>query len=247
MFCSYININVKSSSKYRSYHQKVVEWDLLDKPKKYVKHCLERISKVEQIDLNDIQVIERNRLFKVKSFSKEKFHQLDLGDKHSFPTCICHDWKKHLMSCKHFLAIFEHKIGISKNSLEDIYRKSPYFNIDYEVFGLDADTSTLYPAADNYVSTGISLSEEKPRENNISIENYRELPLSKQKCKTDFDCREILKQLKSLTIIITDTAALKKLKENLIDARDKFSKHAPVYHGLVVVEHPRAKMQSEKM
>ena len=79
MFCSYINLNVKSSSKYRSYDQKV-EWDLLGKPKKYVKHCLERISKVEQIDSNDIQIIERNRLFKVKSSSKEIFHQLDLGD-----------------------------------------------------------------------------------------------------------------------------------------------------------------------
>ena len=47
MFCSYINLNVKSSSKDRSYHQKVVEWDLLDKPKKYVKQCLGRITKVE--------------------------------------------------------------------------------------------------------------------------------------------------------------------------------------------------------
>ena len=237
MFCNYINLNVKSSSKYRSYHQKVVEWDLLDKPKKYVKHCLERISKVEQIDSNDIQVIERNRLFKVKSSSKEIFHQLDLGDKYSFPTCNCHDWKKHLMPCKHFLALFEHKTGISWNPLGDFHRKSPYFNIDSEAFGLDADTSTLYPAVDNYdVSTDISLSKEKPRENNISIENYREslLPVNKPKCKTDLDCREILKQLKSLTYIITDAATLKELKENLIDVRDKFSKHAPVDHGLVV-------------
>ena len=94
------------------------------------------------------------------------------------------------MPCKHFLALFEHKTGISWNSLRDIYRKSPYFNIDYEVFGLDADTSALYPAADNYdVSTDISLSEEKQRENNISTEKYRVLPLSKQKRKTDFDCR----------------------------------------------------------
>ena len=131
MFCSYINLNVKSSSKYRSYHQKVVEWDLLDKPKKYVKHCLERISKVEQIDSNDIQVIERNRLFKVESSSKEIFHQLDLGNKCSFPTCTCHDWKKHLMPCKHFLALFDDKTGICWNSLADIY-----FNIDYEVFQL---------------------------------------------------------------------------------------------------------------
>ena len=217
MFCNYINLNVKSSSKYRSYHQKVVEWDLLDKPKKYVKHCLERISKVEQIDSNDIQVIERNRLFKVKSSSKEIFHQLDLGDKYSFPTCTCHDWKKHLMLSKLFLALFEHKTGISWNSLGDIYRTSPYFNMDHEVFELDADTSTLYPVADNYdVSTVTSLSEEKPRENNVSIENYRELPLSKQKCKTDFGCREILKQLKLLTYIITDIAALKELKESSV-------------------------------
>ena len=94
---------------------------------------------------------------------------------------------------------------------------SPYFNMDYEVFELDADTSTLYPAADNYdVSTVTSLSEEKPRENNISVENYRELPLSKQKCKTDFGCREILKQLKLLTYIITDIAALKELKESSV-------------------------------
>ena len=49
--------------------------------------------------------------------------------------------------------------------------------------------------------------------NNISIENYRELPLSKQNCKTDFDDRKILKQLKLLTYIITDTAALKELKK----------------------------------
>ena len=110
---------------------------------------------------------------------------------------------------------------------------------------MDADTPTVYPAADNYVSTDISLSEEKPRENNISIENYRELPLSKQKCKTDFDCREVLKQLKPLTYVITDTPALKELKENLIDVRDKFSKHAPLGHSLVV-EHPKAKMELKK-
>ena len=246
MFCSYINPNVKSSSKYCSDHQKVVEWDLLDKPKKYVKHCLERITKVEQIDSNNVQVIETNSLFKVKSSSKKIFHQLDLGDKCSFPTCTCHDWMKHLMPCKHFLALFEHKSGISWNSLGNVFRKLPYFNIDYEVFGLDADTSTVYPTAENNdVSTDISLSEEKPRENNISFENYRELPLSKQKCKTDFDCREILKQLKWLTYIINDTAALKELKENLIDVRDKFSTHAPVNHGLVV-EHLKAKMELEQ-
>ena len=54
-----------------------------------------------------------------------------------------------------------------------------------------------------------------------------------------------MKQLKSLTYIITDTAALKELKENLIDVSDKFSKHAPMDHGLVV-EHPKSKTELEK-
>ena len=122
----------------------------------YVKHCLERISKLEQIDSNDIQVIETNILFKVKSSSKEIFHQLDLEEKYSFPTCTCHDWKKHFMSYKHFFALFEHKTGILWNSLGGIYGKLPYFNIDHEVFGLDADTFTVYPVADDYdVSTKV--------------------------------------------------------------------------------------------
>ena len=126
--------------------------------------------------MNDIQFIERNRLFKVKSSSKEIFHKLDLGDKYSFPTWTCHNWKKHLMPCKHFLALFEHKTGICRNSLGDIYRKSPYFNIDYEVFGLDADTFTVYPAPENYdVSTDISLSEENQEKTIYQLkttENY---------------------------------------------------------------------------
>ena len=54
-----------------------------------------------------------------------------------------------------------------------------------------------------------------------------------------------MKQLKSLTYIISDTAALEELKENLIDVKDKFSKHAPVDHD-VVVEHPEAKMELDK-
>ena len=54
-----------------------------------------------------------------------------------------------------------------------------------------------------------------------------------------------MKQLKSLTYIITDTAALKELKEDLIDVREKFSKHAPVNQGLAV-EHPKAKMELEE-
>ena len=85
-----------------------------------------------------------------------------------------------------FSCLFGHKTGISWNSFGDIYRELPYFNTDYEVFDLDTDTSSFFPATDNYNVFYISLSEEKPIENNISVENYRELPLSKKKMKDRF-------------------------------------------------------------
>ena len=54
-----------------------------------------------------------------------------------------------------------------------------------------------------------------------------------------------MKKLKLLTYIITDTAGLKELKENLIDVRDKFSKHAPWNHR-IEVQHPMAKIVLEE-
>ena len=54
-----------------------------------------------------------------------------------------------------------------------------------------------------------------------------------------------MKKLKLLTYIITDTAGLKELKENLIDVRDKFSKHAP-WNQSIEVKHPKAKIMLEE-
>ena len=80
----------------------------------------QRITKVEQINSNIIQVLETNRLFKV-----ETFYQLDLGDKHSFPTCTCHDWKKHLMPCI-FLLFLSIKLEYPGTRLEIFIESRPF-------------------------------------------------------------------------------------------------------------------------
>ena len=109
-FLRNINLNNTSSSKYRSYHQKIAEWDLHDKPKKYVKHCLERIARVQNITSEEVKEIESNvgfisRIFQVKGMSKEGCHKVYLGDKYTFPICTGKDWKKFLMPYKVFLGI----------------------------------------------------------------------------------------------------------------------------------------------
>ena len=103
---------------------------------------MELIAKVQNIEADNVRAIQRDndnseeKIFQVKSMSSEWYHELYLGDKYAFPTCTCKDWKKFLMPCKHGLAVFEHVPGVSWNSLGEINTKSPFFSIDYEVFGL---------------------------------------------------------------------------------------------------------------
>ena len=103
---------------------------------------MERIAKAQNIEADNVRQIQRDnenseaKMCQVKSMSSEGYHELYLGDKYALPTCPCKDWKKFLMPCKHFLAVFEHLPGVPWNSLSGIYAKSPFFSIDYEVFGL---------------------------------------------------------------------------------------------------------------
>ena len=109
---------------------------------------MERIAKAQNIEADNVRAIQRDnenseaKMFQIISMSSEGYHELYLGDKYAFPTCTCKDWKKFLMPCKHFLAVFEHVPGVPWNSLGEIYTKSPFFSIDYEVFGLTKATQS---------------------------------------------------------------------------------------------------------
>ena len=109
---------------------------------------MELIAKVHNIEADNVRAIQRDnenseeKMFQVKSMSSELYHEQYLGDKYAFPTCTCKDWKKFLMPRKHFLVVFEHVPGVLWNSLGEIYTKSQFFSIDYEVFGLTKVTQS---------------------------------------------------------------------------------------------------------
>ena len=76
---------MSTSRKYRSYDQKIAEWDLYDKPKKYIKHCLERIARAQNITSEEVKEIESDvgfisRVFQVKSMPKESYHKAYIPD-----------------------------------------------------------------------------------------------------------------------------------------------------------------------
>ena len=183
--------------------------------------------------------------------SKEGYHKLYLGDKHAFSTCMCKEWKKFLMPRKHFLAVFKHAQGVSSNSLSEIYTSSPFFTIDFDVFGIREPSALEIENTEDPLLGSSSLQDKTSKENfeinkmERNISKFEELTVKKEKVKLDFSCREIMKEIKSLTYIIDNHNALENLKQRLTEAHDEFAHYALTDHGLVV-ENSKEKGKLEK-
>ena len=219
---------------------------------------MERIAKAQHIELDNVRAIQHDsensntKMFQVNSMSSEGYHELYLGDKYAFPTCTCKDWKKFLMPCKHFLAVFEHVPGVPWNSLGEIYTKSPFFSIDYEVFGLTKATQSSVGSQEDKqvehedaVLENDELTEVGNKKEFIKGKELKEIPVKEKNSKIVFSCREMLKQIKSMTYIVDHSTALEELRENLIEIRNNFANYAPTDHGLVI-ENLKAKQKFEK-
>ena len=219
---------------------------------------MERIAKAQNIEADNVRAMQRDnenseaKMFQIKSMSSEGYHELYLGDKYAFLTCTCKDCKKFLMPCKHFLAVLEHVPRVSWNSLGEIYTKTPFFSIDYEVFGLTKVTQSSVGSQEDKpvehedaVLENDQLTEVGNKKEFIKDKELKEMPVKEKNSKIAFSCRERLKQIKSMTYIVDHSTALEELRENLIEIRNNFANYAPTDHGLVI-ENLKAKQKFEK-
>ena len=155
------------------------------------------------------------------------------------------------MSCKHFLAVFEHAQGVSWKSLSKIYTSSPFFTIDVYVFSIGEPVALDIENTEDPLLGSSSLQDEASKENfetnkmERNASKFEELTVKKEKVKLDFSCREIMKEIKSLSYIIDNRDALENLKQRLTESRDEFAHYVPTDHGLVA-ENSKEKVKLEK-
>ena len=132
---SYAELNLRSSNWYIGDNKNIPEW-LHSRPKKYVKHCLEKMELAKEVNTKNLFKSEGLQTFTVTSSTNpEKFYEVYLGDDLRIPSCQCFEWKRKLMPCKHILAIINEIKG-SWNSISSKYRDSIFLNTDYEVIGI---------------------------------------------------------------------------------------------------------------
>lgn len=121
---NYVMQNLKSSEMYRSYNNFVPEY-LRGRPRSVILHCLDRKSRGNKYDKDDIVPTEKTGVFKVMKRGNPK-HTVDVLT----PSCTCKDWVRWHIPCKHLFAVFGTQTEWGWAALPKSYTEGPYLQAD---------------------------------------------------------------------------------------------------------------------
>ena len=196
-----------------------------NRPYVFTKHCIEKIELAQFIDESRIAKINATT-FSVKNLQNNvKSYKVILKNENGFPSCGCEDWKRTILPYKHMFALFNGKTGLNWNAFRESYRNSPFFSLDI-IKSNNTETSASGAVSD------LSMEDEIYEENNHVNFNPLQKKQYSKKSKASM-CRELLKQIRSLTFLIQDNNVFDKLEEDLRDILEDLKLNAPTENGLV--------------
>ena len=220
----------------RKYNYDVPEF-MRDKPRKFVNHMRERMTAAAKIRATSVKVIdEKNGLFKVQGRGTDTWYKLNFAASGSdeMPHCQCPDWAQNLLPCKHFLAVMREHPAWNWSKFPRQYRQFPFITQD------DFIVSKVRPPNENV---------EAFQEVDISSQmDFKELPTFKPNHRSKATaCREVLKEMKSLTYIVYDEEVLIEVTSALEDIMAKLKVAATHDDGFVLQDEKDITLRSNKM
>ena len=225
---------------YRTYKRIIPEW-LHNRPKKYIKHCLEKLDLSAEISTSEIQKHDM-LTYSVKSTTyPNKFYEVFLGDDLIIPSCQCPEWKKKLLPCKHLLAV-TNMLEDGWNCLSKKYRDSVFLNTDLEVIGVttNKEESEKIPEENTKVNHHSNDQDDFGQNLENNVQEYCEIPKKSYPSRSMGSyCREKLQEIKSLTYLVTDEEAFDRLKTQLNVALEDLKESVTTDAGLHVRNSPK--------
>lgn len=106
------------------------------KPSIVIKHVTERMEaiNISEYTINQIQT----GLFWVQNKNEpDATYAMCFGDATTLPSCVCIDWLKYRLPCKHMLAVFQGFSGWGWDMLSSLYSGNPTLNMDLSCFDKD--------------------------------------------------------------------------------------------------------------
>eukprot|EP00794_Sanderia_malayensis_P017245 gene17245-18965_t len=233
----YVSLNVMFSSGYKSYSAWVPSY-LLDRPRKFVLHCLEKLSLAARISSNHITVESNSDSF-IKVHSDRSIYKVAFNH-NGMPSCECHNWKENFLPCKHMFAVIIHCKEYSWESFPVEYRDSAYFTLDPNCSLRSSMVSEVEPTNGTEVLHIDNIEEchtvsEKEGYECSQSSHPGKLPLPASYSRSNgAACRDLLDQIKSLTFICQNDAVLPKLQSQLQDILCELRSSAQKEDNLVI-------------
>ncbi len=230
---SYSRLNFIYSSECKTYNPAVPAF-LKDRPRSFVKHCLNSIKAASSYSKEHIEVLGKES-FKVKSETTSAWYKVELGNSEKYPSCECILFKTTFLPCKHFFAIFRHS-DKTWVDLSPEYRQSPYLTLDFNV------ALTQDPQG-NEISTQEDLSSEV-FDSPVPCTGKQTYSSESQSSQVVVDQRHLREQLKTLhdiSYICTDKEAIKNASRVVHGLCETLKSHLPKEDGLVLQEQESVK------
>ena len=170
---------------------------------------MKRITSAEEFQLSDIKEVDNQcGVFEIKAQSKDRWYNLSFGSGDIMPNCECLDFGRNGLPCKHFFAVFNHFPEWQWDSLPKKYRENPHISLDQDLlFSCPLnDEHTAYEETSRQ-----PLKEIKQSKKVSNTPDTTEVTIRQEQMK----CREVLKELTSLTYNVYDLQALENLTTGL--------------------------------
>ena len=240
--CSrYVQINYESSSFYSKYDKSVPEF-LHNRPKPFVRHCLKKIIASEEVRHKNITIVnESSNVYKVLNPYTEAEYEVTLN----VPRCSCKDFLLTNLPCKHFFAVMKCFENVSWETIPSNYRSSPFIALDFDaIFENESlqdkrslphniGESSNFPTDFDEIATSDL---HRVDNDGLTQDAVQELPKRKEivlKSK-GAACREVLKEIRSLTYLISDVNVLDCLLGKLRDVHNDLRDQADSEEGLIL-------------
>ncbi|XP_078349678.1 uncharacterized protein LOC144634557 [Oculina patagonica] len=228
-YTKYVEENTRRSKNYKRYDPKMPPY-LYNRPRHIVQHCLDKRELANAIPAHHV-VSKGDGKFEVHSQTPmlNVWYKVSFGGQDATPSCMCDDWQRTRLPCKHMFAIFKHKPDWGFESLSEKYRNSPFFTLDEDL---------IFPVDNIHVEQA-----EYPKEEPVIVgtsqerENNKEnLPYPKRYNKTvATQCRDLMNQAKSLTFIVDDPDVLEQVRKSLQNCVKLMENSAPkAANGLIL-------------
>ena len=197
---------------------------LIDRPRKLIKHLKDRITKSKEVQVDAISVknLDKGEFLIKSSHLTDTAYRLHFGSNEAMPHCDCPDWAQTLLPCKHFVAVMRGFKEWTWAKFPEEYKSLPYLTLDRPVLFNSSEMGADEP----------DTLDESQSANQIS--HFFDLPAKLTFRSKAASCRELLKEIKSLTYTTYDEEALSDLYDTLNEAYSKLKLAAVDDNGLLL-------------